>query len=64
MFAEHSASLFPSGNAFAELSASLFPSGNAFAEHSANMSFFEFWLAHDDFMNTQRYIFYASSILV
>ena len=37
MFAEHSASLFPSGNAFAELSASLFPSGNAFAERSASL---------------------------
>lgn len=37
MFAEHSASLFPSGNMFAELSASLFPSGNAFAELSASL---------------------------
>ena len=38
MFAELSASLFPSGNAFAELSASLFPSGNVFAELSASRS--------------------------
>ena len=37
MFAEGSASMFPSGNAFAEVSASLFPSGNAFAEVSASM---------------------------